>query len=341
MVQGKRVCASPTINSSHDVLLQLEDISNQLFTVKAYNVDIENVARPFGVRQPPKMKLLKGFGIALGLIVLIWFPLLIMVCSLALFTRRIDVVSMQSLLNSTSDPNPVISANFQFGVGAYQPMFQGQTISMNTLTQVEYDVLRQTDTTGFISAFGPQDIQRIIFATPSISVWGISPGSYNNLYNDLLSPNISVTSNVLLSFTRAENLNVATDSQQFIQIVLSEALQQNLTLALNASNDITLHIKEVFPQFLHLTVNGYPASDLPVAFNDQLANISLRHISQNDTDFWSLNQTSRHVKACISAVSKKKVNYLHHFSLYYCTTQTEHINCSKTAARIGTRGRWR
>ena len=61
------------------LIVQLEDISNQLFTVMWYNVDRANDARPFGRKMPPKMKLFKGFLIALALILLIWFPLLIMV----------------------------------------------------------------------------------------------------------------------------------------------------------------------------------------------------------------------------------------------------------------------
>ena len=119
---------------------KMEDVYNQLYSIKSTLIDEVESGRQFG--QPrPKSKTFKGLGIAFALIVLVWCPLLIM-----------------SLLNSVTVSNPCVSASFQMTLNAYDALFVGQTVSISTITGQDYNVLHdylvdQGDYSGFLSSF--------------------------------------------------------------------------------------------------------------------------------------------------------------------------------------------
>jgi hypothetical protein len=259
--------------------LQLEDVSNQLFNVKADIVDDISEHRSFGQRQHPKKKMLKGFGMAFGLLLLIWFPLLAM-----------------SLLNSASIGNPVQLASFQFSLGAFQPLFisQNNDVQQAAITAKQYELLQKMDETGFMSAFGPGDIQRFIFSSQSISEWGISNGSFSILYNALVNNSITVSGGTFLTFTRQELAAVATISQVGTVVDLSNGTQNSIAQSMNISKGSSTEIAFAFPVFIHLTENAYPGS-LPAAFVDQYANISIKQLGSPGNTWWVANQTSPYV----------------------------------------------
>jgi hypothetical protein len=187
-------------------------------------------------------------------------------------------------------------------LSVFNAIFQAQTIQVSTVSQQQYNALRDMDDSGFMSAFQPEDIQYVLIAPQSISSWTISAGSLSNLKSDLNSTTVPVSTNTLWSFTRNENTGVATTSSKLTSNLLSQQLQTQILNAILNDSKIDMTIVNLYPSFVHLTVNSFPAQDLPSAFVNTYGSVTLQHLSQfGNSSYWDMKQTEN-LQVCIPAI---------------------------------------
>ncbi|RKP16647.1 hypothetical protein ROZALSC1DRAFT_25032, partial [Rozella allomycis CSF55] len=150
--------------------LKFEDIYVNVFNVKCSLTAIKNYPRKFGTIQPKANKWLLCGLMIVGLIFLIWFPLLFL------------------SIPGTTQPNPISSLKVTLRIGGFEPLFDQATDTTNetgieAINDMEYKFLKENF--NLPSFAGKNNIQKVSFSSFSSSNWEINPKSKVQLIDTL------------------------------------------------------------------------------------------------------------------------------------------------------------
>ncbi|KAL0231854.1 hypothetical protein GEMRC1_011258 [Eukaryota sp. GEM-RC1] len=162
---------------------RVEDIYSSLFLIKCRRVKNAKLGRQLGDPQPFMDKLLQGFLLFFGLILILVIPLILF-----------------SSANPVSKANPVTQGSIDVSINNYLPIFSLHELqSVATVSSSVYNELRRN-----FSIFDDadnEDIRKLTFFTSSDSIWTITPPALNGLVDSLESGKGVVT--ISLIFHRA------------------------------------------------------------------------------------------------------------------------------------------
>eukprot|EP00049_Salpingoeca_infusionum_P004507 m.80388 g.80388 ORF g.80388 m.80388 type:complete len:2509 (+) comp12598_c0_seq3:623-8149(+) len=264
---------TPTTLSLND-WLRLEDISSQLY-VNKYTLKSEAaVEREDDRRQPLKTKLLTGALLVVGLILVLWSPLLAM-----------------SVVNQQAEPYVPTLAEVSVGINSFEPLFTMNTIPNRTLTQNEFNELESLQ--GPILEYEPTDVQRILLSPNSRTIWTISPTSLDQLIKVANSSDeVEMAFHITAKFVRPpSSMATATISTSFV--TPATKANRESVLATLLQDSVTMPLENIsFPIFYKLPNHGAPAGSV-----DQFqGNIScdITRSEQNGSNWWTVNQLSPH-----------------------------------------------
>uniref|UniRef100_UPI00358ED5F7 piezo-type mechanosensitive ion channel component 2-like n=1 Tax=Myxine glutinosa TaxID=7769 RepID=UPI00358ED5F7 len=153
----------------------VEDIYANVFILKCWRESEKRYPQPKGQKKKKSVKYGMGGMIVFLLICIVWFPLLFM-------------SYVRSVAGNTNIP---IFATITISLGHYQPIFIAQSTDIKTLTQSEYEDLKEKfkpqnkENSLFrasraeekIEDFEHEDIANISFNEHSIALWTVSPPS--------------------------------------------------------------------------------------------------------------------------------------------------------------------
>lgn len=115
----------------------MEDINDQLYVNKYTILSKKSDNRKLGEQQSFCTKFLTGFTLVLVLILVIWFPLLLM-----------------SLLNTQGVSNTPTEVTLSVSIDVYEPLFSMDLLIRDAyVTRAEYDLLAGMDTSGYVANF--------------------------------------------------------------------------------------------------------------------------------------------------------------------------------------------
>nr|AQX17754.1 piezo mechanosensor [Hormiphora californensis] len=171
------VCTETTLTL--DYWIKYSDIKCYLFKLKCWQVTYES-SYTLGEKQPAYMKYGIGGALVLGLILIIWFPLLFM-----------------SVVTSTNISNPPTGFSCSLSVSGLEPLVNVRVAQMPTpLTDEQLDNLteivrqknqaypesvRSANYTEYVKRQKSPDVVRLNIYTDSTTLWEVSPAAVSSL----------------------------------------------------------------------------------------------------------------------------------------------------------------
>ncbi|EGD80710.1 hypothetical protein PTSG_01300 [Salpingoeca rosetta] len=272
---------------------RVEDINGQLFsnqyTIKSEKKD----GRRWGEKQPLMQKLATGVSLVAVLVIVLWFPLLIM-----------------SLINNRAEPNVPNRVEISLSVNSFEPIFVMDTVpTLPSIAAEDYAELESVDPSGFVNSFRQSDVQRVLLSPQSKSVWTISPSSRARLLTTLRDNTTDVVLEFTVRFTRDVRDGVAQVSTETrtTTILPEEPTRLQLLEALNTSN-ARVHLPFVYASTFHLSHEDMPRpqSALPDSLRDLLVNCTLFRQIDGTHEWWTMLQSSPHVA---SATDNRNISH--------------------------------
>lgn len=265
--------------------LKFEDIMANLYVVQNTRIIQHNIPRKFGEPQNRVFKTSVGSLMVLGLVALIWFPLILL-----------------SVPGSTM-PNPASNVAFSISIAGTHPLYS-QIIparDIKNFTEYELSEIRKSKDYSFLfpSYLSLGVMQQVRLPINSMSNWNINPPAQEKLLKDLRNTekNIFITSSyeflkessALTNIARGEHSQLLSNSTRF---ELAEAIEISRT-----SSNFTVNIENVYPFFLRALPSGnvinLAPTRRPLLMN---ATLNLRSIQdENSTSaqvWWELDQNS-------------------------------------------------
>lgn len=256
------VCTKTTLTLSH--WLKMEDIYANVFILKCWRDSEKTWPHPRGMPYWSSSKWLIGGILVTLLIVVIWFPLLLM-----------------SFINSAYISNRPVEVTFTLTVGGYQPLFKVSTQQQylkelksreinSLIARIKDWNVKEKDTNWDFNKIeqGIQDykktgnIVRIQVISNSSAIWTISPPSRDFLIKDLES-NASISLRFKYVFNREPNTTQTTIVQESVSGVTvrpmppGDPMRQKLAKVLRSpSGDGEISIPDLFPTFMQVPASG-------------------------------------------------------------------------------------
>ncbi|XP_065187003.1 piezo-type mechanosensitive ion channel component 1-like isoform X2 [Sycon ciliatum] len=270
---------------------KVQDIWSSIFVIKSFRTYEKSAPRKIGTTVSLVVKALVGGLGVVALILVLWFPLVLM-----------------SLINSTSLSNPPKSVSVQLQIGGFQPLFHF-TADQQFLTQItESDMknlrnkYQDPESQAFLTKYVASDVTRVSIPGQSSALWSISPPSRRLMEQNLNNPNHSIDIAFLWTIVRETQTGLAAETVSQInstslphstnETTIRTALYQ--ILSRNTTRNSTM-IQSLYPSFILAPANG-PANPVLV-LNNAFVNVSLQwqEGGQYGGEWWELVQTSPHI----------------------------------------------
>ncbi|XP_071784673.1 piezo-type mechanosensitive ion channel component 1-like isoform X3 [Asterias amurensis] len=232
--------------------LEIEDVYSSVYPIKCW--------RNAEVAYPVDRGLLKSKAVKYGaggiqlfvLLVIVWFPLLLI-----------------SLSNSSNISNPISSVDISITISGYDPLFKMTTQghSLIEFNQKKYDALLNnisTDLTAvsFLKMYKAEDLIVVNITGASASSWDVSPPSRNGLREHLLSMNV-VEFRYAYSFKRNSDSSLVTPVVEgFYSFTLSATnpkerkIRTLLAEQLDTNVSSPVAIPRAYPGFVQVPAKG-------------------------------------------------------------------------------------
>ncbi|XP_038069758.1 piezo-type mechanosensitive ion channel component 1-like isoform X2 [Patiria miniata] len=285
-----------TLSFSHWV--EVEDVYSNVYTTKCWRNAERNYPVDRGLLKSKVVKYGAGGIQLLALILIVWFPLLLI-----------------SLSNTSSIANPPSEIDISISISGYGPLFETTALDQNlhTLNQNEYDGL-VNDFSGDLSAltflknYRADDIVKVTISGESTSSWDVSPPSRQRLEDTLLSKQTKIDFRYSYAVKRTTDSSLVTPIVDgYHQIPLSPTdpqgrkVRDGLAEQLATNTSSTAAIPRVYPGFLRVPAKGNaePATKLLESPNaDGFTNITMKLESGpiadvgGEREWWVVNKDS-------------------------------------------------
>ncbi|XP_071824095.1 piezo-type mechanosensitive ion channel component 1-like isoform X9 [Apostichopus japonicus] len=270
---------------------KIEDIYSNIYPDKCFRRNEKNMPTPRGQMQKAAVKYGMGGGMVLGLIFIIWFPLIFV-----------------SFANTVSIANPPQMSEISVSFSGYQPIFTSfaQMGSLAPLSKQEYNKLVEDfdddlEARTFLTLYRQEDFIKITYSGESGTTWEVSPPSRESFENELNS-NQDVIMTFRYTFTRITGSELVTPTVGGeVQITLSPTdeadrkIRDGLAAMLNlsATNDPVL-IPKLFPKYVRVPLTGMASSAEKILPDGENSNASLLLNSgaiaglSNTVEWWDL-----------------------------------------------------
>ncbi|GAM18094.1 hypothetical protein SAMD00019534_012690 [Acytostelium subglobosum LB1] len=211
--------------------LKFEDIYAEIFSVHLRQEWIKRQGRKKGHKQPLQEKFISGVCVFAGIAVILWFPLIIL--SSGLPGSNVEPVTSVQVQVSIMGLNPFITMNEDLSVSD----LNGVPVWKNTfVNNTVFSQLRSNET--FITADDQAGTQSININKYSESNWNLSPPARNQLIQSLLTNELTIRADYVLSRSGNVNINIAginvvklnsTQQSRFLSIINGTAAYNNFT----------------------------------------------------------------------------------------------------------------
>merc|ERR1739838_173726 len=287
--------------------MTLWSIEGLIFELKCWRNIEKKYKAPRGQVQLKSYKYLVGGGIVLLVVLIIWFPLLV----------------MNVVLTIAGVPNNPSALNLKISIDAYEPLISvsAQNSSISTLPQAYMDSLRQQykgnqKAEAYLSDFTIDQMRTITVNGDSQSTWKISPPQEERLIKKL-----NGTSRLQLSLEwtifknpELQGVYIASGKSNYVisnkNTTIRHALREMLTTT-NLNNFVT--IPGVLPRFIHSQVSS-SAAVVPKALTSAEEplllplNIRLQMDNKTQVKWWGVSTNKTDSKALKIVVFSDKVS---------------------------------
>ncbi|XP_031574449.1 piezo-type mechanosensitive ion channel component 2-like [Actinia tenebrosa] len=279
-------CTDTTLSLYH--WLKMEDIYANIYVLKCYRESEKTWFQARGQKYWILSKCTLGGLLIMLLVLVIWFPLLLM-----------------SYINSVYTSNPPQDATFTLSIGGYQPLFRvsAQDQFLQQLNDSQIEKIKQRNPgkgyhkqqiDSFLRDYRERGTVELVMITGnSSSIWQISPPSRDLMVHDLLGEK-NVTMRFKYEFTREPKTALVqeTISGQTL-IPLDSTTRRQFADMLNGSfGGQEIVIKDMFPSFVSVPGSG-SATPIRALFNASYVTcgIRMRTIGPH-VEWWELTQKS-------------------------------------------------
>lgn len=260
--------------------LKVDDIYNQLYQNRYFLKTRRRILKKrggHGHKQPLGPKLGTGFLLSLGLLIVIWSPLIIL-----------------AALASSTTSNVPMSSRVEVTLGvATPPIYQSRTNIDETLTVSQYNQLQRLSSEGFLDRFPRSSTALAAFIQASMSLWAPSPAALGVLVDRLNSTTETVEMTFFYSFQRASLQASARETVGRTTLSLGPGDPSRIGLLniITASGG-SLQINNTFPAFVVLdSGESVQTNDLPESLQTK-STIELTLTQAGSAFFWTLEQVS-------------------------------------------------
>nr|XP_027235596.1 piezo-type mechanosensitive ion channel component-like [Penaeus vannamei] len=279
--------------------VKMEDIFSHIFQIKCERRAEDEYPQGRGESKRKIIKYGMGGCALLGVIALIWFPLVLF-----------------ALSNTVGQPNPPYDVTVEISIGAYQPIFRmtAQQQSLYTFTMKDWDSFnyhyradRQAQT--FLSNYDFGDVVVAELSGNSTAIWGISPPAQRRLISDLQSHH-PIRLKMRWSVKRpSKSPDVASECKDETEIQLKafegserNPVREKLVRILEGELDANpVLIENLLPKFLKVTNKGQ-ALYVPQLEDKKKGFVDLRLTLQSDgfgnlsstQEWWEVEEECKH-----------------------------------------------
>ncbi|KAL1491500.1 hypothetical protein ABEB36_012089 [Hypothenemus hampei] len=271
--------------------LKMEDIFSHIFLLKCSRNMEDEYPQPRGTKKGYLVKYLMGGGLLLGIIGIIWFPLVFF-----------------SLGKAVGESNPPYDVTVELRIGPYDPVYQ-MSAQSNALFQFNdgdfQNLLNHFKSNKraqqiFSNNYDPGDIAAAKFSQYSAKIWSISPPDREKMIKEI---NSTAPIHVRLDYKVSHKTSSSKDSgilSNFVAITLAPGTtdRENLLKMLNSTNADPILLQNILPKFLKVTNTGVVEPYLGILAseseefdlkNPTLRNLTLKLFRSNDskyTEWW-------------------------------------------------------
>ncbi|XP_050309997.1 piezo-type mechanosensitive ion channel component isoform X2 [Anthonomus grandis grandis] len=234
--------------------LKMEDIFSHIFVLKCQRNMEDEYPQPRGTKKGYLVKYLMGGGLLVGIIGIIWFPLVFF-----------------SLGKAVGESNPPYDVTLELRIGPYDPVYQmsAQSNALFQFNDNDYqNLLNQFKDNKraeqiFSNNYDPGDIAAAKFSWDSAKVWSISPPDRNKMIEEV---NSTKPIKVRLDYKVSHKTSSPSDSgilSNNVEIVLPSSTPEkpnpgrdNLLKMLQNTKAEPILLKNIMPKFLKVTNTG-------------------------------------------------------------------------------------
>ena len=273
----------------------MDDIYNQLYQNRYFLKRRRVILKKrggYGHKQPLGPKLGTGFLLSLGLLIVIWSPLII----------------LAALASSTAENIPQ-SSQIEVGLGvSTPPIFQARTLIDSTLTRSQYDQLQARASENFLDKYPRSSTALAAFNEASTSLWVPSPEALTRLIERLNSSTGNVAMTFIYSFQRkprAASTEEAVGRSQLLLQPGDAARAELMNIVMAGSGTVVLN--STFPAFVQLD-GGESAStsDLPASLKTGSTVELTLTPTGGGASYWTMSQVSPNLVCSFSLCAKEE-----------------------------------
>ena len=221
--------------------LKFEDIFANLYVVQNTRAFQKQDPRMFGEPQKRGFKYICGGLSVTGLVILIWFPLILL------------------SIPGAKKPHPIGTLKFSMQLSGFQPLYTQMLPAggIQNLTDSQFADLRSQ---GDISSLFPSylvtgTMQHALLPPSSLTSWLINPPAQQELLRTLRNPNESFYLITNYEFDKAEVSLPQTTRGQFFASLTNET-RYELANAIESNEDYAVMIPNAYPRFLRALASG-------------------------------------------------------------------------------------
>jgi hypothetical protein len=217
-----------------------------MYIIKSSREADKSIGRRFGEPLYGYGKYLTGIGAIVGLIALLWFPLVFL------------------SLPGTTTLNPLTNLNVAIQITGYEP-FYTQSLSqafIQTLGESQVTALKQQYRSLFPSYLPTGSLQYASFPRNSKSLWEISPPSKALLISSLVNPSIPIYLTTTWEIQKQESTAAAAKGTYLLQLDenVRAQLVEAFTDRLTNRSEYQISIPGVYPLFQRTSTAGQVAN---------------------------------------------------------------------------------
>ena len=247
--------------------LKFEDIFANLYVVQNTRAFQKQDPRMFGEPQKRGFKYICGGLSVTGLVILIWFPLILL------------------SIPGAKKPHPIGTLKFSMQLSGFQPLYTQMLPAggIQNLTDSQFADLRSQ---GDISSLFPSylvtgTMQHALLPPSSLTSWLINPPAQQELLRTLRNPNESFYLITNYEFDKAEVSLPQTTRGQFFASLTNET-RYELANAIESNEDYAVMIPNAYPRFLRALASG-SVQNLAPDWRPYLVNATLKFRKSNTT----------------------------------------------------------
>ena len=260
--------------------LKVDDIYNQLYQNRYFLKTRRRILKKrggHGHKQPLGPKLGTGFLLSLGLLIVIWSPLII----------------LAALASSTTNNLP-LSSRVEVSLGvSTPPIYQARTNIDETLTVSQYSQLQRLSSQEFLDQFPRSSTALAVFIEASTSLWAPSPAALDTLVGRLNSTTETIEMTFSYSFQRTSRPASTQEAEGRTTLSLSPGDPSRVGLFnIITAGGGSVQINATFPAFVVLdSGESVQTEGLPRSLQTK-STIELTLTQAGSAFFWSLEQVS-------------------------------------------------